>query len=112
MCLAARRGTLHREQPFLLGVPAAELVSEAGDQNELVLVRGIIDSYFEEDGDVILVDYKTDRVGQQTGESVLTERYKAQLKYYKRAIQASQKKEVKQAFLYSFTLGREIEVLL
>jgi ATP-dependent helicase/nuclease subunit A len=112
MCLAARRGALHREQPFLLGVPATEFAPEAGDEKQLVLVRGIIDSYFEEDGDVILVDYKTDRVGQQTGVRVLTERYKAQLVYYKRALQASQKKNVKQAYLYSFTLGKEIEVLL
>ena len=43
-----------------------------------VLVQGVIDAYFEEDGEIVIVDYKTDAV--QTAEE-LSRRYLEQLKY-------------------------------
>lgn len=110
MCTAARNRVLHAEQPFLLGVPAKELSQETGAEQQWILVRGIIDSYFEEDGGLVLVDYKTDQVSKEQGEAQLLMRYQAQLMYYRRALEAALKKPVKQAYLYSFALGKEIEV--
>ena len=59
---------LWREQPFVLGIDARELYPEEED-GELILVQGIIDAYFMEEEEIVLVDYKTDRVGR-TGRKV------------------------------------------
>ena len=49
MAEAARRGKLYKEQPFVLGVDASEIYP--GDRSgETILVQGIIDVFFEEEG--------------------------------------------------------------
>lgn len=72
---AEEGGRLHREQPFVLGVPAHEIRS-CWQSEELVLVQGIIDAWFEEDDGIVIVDYKTDRVRTM---QMLSERYHIQL---------------------------------
>ena len=52
----------------------------------MVLIQGIIDAYFEEDGEIIVLDYKTDRV--QT-EAELKDRYQEQLRLYTKAFDRS-----------------------
>ena len=47
------------------------------------MIQGIIDAYFEDDGELILVDYKTDRTWSS---QVLLDHYKRQLDYYERAL--------------------------
>ena len=54
-------GLLFREQPFVISRSAAE-IDESWDENERVLVQGIIDAYFMENDEIVLVDYKTDYV--------------------------------------------------
>lgn len=96
--------TLHKEQPFVMRVAA----SEAGyDSQEPVLVQGIIDAWFEEDGKLVLVDYKTDRV---ESEKELAQRYRAQMKYYALALTQATGKEVSSCILYSFFLKKEVSV--
>ena len=65
-------------------------------------MQGIIDAYFEEDGDLILVDYKTDRVRDLTE---LAAKYKIQLIYYKEALERLLHKTVREMYIYSFCLG-------
>lgn len=101
---AAKKGTLHREQQFMLGVSANEITPEL-QSKETVLVQGIIDAYFEEEGELVLVDYKTDYVEQ--GQE-LAERYRTQMMYYARALEQLTGKTVKEKIIYSFSLGREI----
>lgn len=96
---ASQNGLLHAEQPFVLG---EEL--EAG---EMMLVQGIIDTYFEEDGELVVLDYKTDRVWSA---KELVERYRVQLEYYAKALEQITGKSVKEKRIYSFALQREIEV--
>ena len=67
------------------------------------MVQGIADCVFEENGELVLVDYKTDRV--QSEEELLCE-YKNQIAFYKYAVEKSLKKPVKQAALYSFYLNK------
>ena len=50
---AARAKTLYREQPFVLGVDAKEFYPDQ-KKGEMVLIQGIIDAYFEEDGEIIV----------------------------------------------------------
>lgn len=94
------------EQPFVLGMPANIVYPERSSE-EMVLVQGIIDAYFEEDGELIVVDYKTDRV---TSLQELRERYHTQLEYYAEALQRLTGKRVKEKIIYSFALKQEIGV--
>ena len=102
---AAEAGTLHREQPFVLGVPA-DTIREDWTGEETVLVQGIIDAWFvEEDGKIVVLDYKTDRVSCM---QELAERYGVQLDYYALALQRLTGREVKERVIYSFCLGKSL----
>ena len=99
---AEEGGRLHREQPFVLGVPAHEIRS-CWQSEELVLVQGIIDAWFEEDDGIVIVDYKTDRVRTM---QTLAGRYHIQLEAYAKAVARLTGKTVKECGIYSFCLGR------
>ena len=104
MRAAARAGCLWREQPFVLGIPASEIYPEIQSE-EMILVQGIIDVCFEENGELVVLDYKTDRVCKA---EELREKYHAQLDYYAEALEQLLKKPVKEKIIYSFTLQEEI----
>ena len=106
MAAAERRGCLYREQPFVLGLPASEL-NESFPEEELVLIQGIIDVYFEEDGQIVVADYKTDRVDSALE---LAGKYRKQLDYYERALEKLTGLPVREKIIYSFALGEEIVV--
>ena len=111
MRAAALAGTLHREQPFVLGMPARQ-VNPQWESDETVLVQGIIDAWFEEeDGKTVLVDYKTDRLENEADAGqTLSDRYRVQVEIYKEALERLNGGEVRQTLLYSFSLGRAIEI--
>ena len=104
MCRAEERGMLYREQPFVLGLPASRL-GEEFPEKEQVLIQGIIDVFFEEEGKIIVADYKTDVVKSP---EELIQRYQVQLDYYGEALARLTGKEVCEKIIYSFALGREI----
>ena len=104
---AYENGTLRTEQPFVMEVPASEIREEYPCE-EKILVQGIIDAYFEEDGALVIVDYKTDWVPDRDG-SLLVKRYQKQLWYYREALERLTGKRVKQMYLYSFYLGKAME---
>lgn len=103
MRLAQSEGRLHKEQQFVVGIPARNM--GAGDSDELVIVEGIMDAWFEENGELVLMDYKTDRVDD---EGVLREHYSRQLDYYARALTQMTGKKIKEKWIYSLALEREI----
>ena len=72
-----------------------------------MLIQGIIDDYFEENGEIVLVDYKTDAV--KSGEELIR-RYETQVKYYKEALENLTDKKVKEIILYSFALNEIVVV--
>ncbi len=77
------------------------------DFPEEVLVQGISDCVFEENGKLVLVDYKTDSVKT---ENELVKLYKNQLEFYKKAVAKTLDKEISEAYLYSFALGKPVRV--
>ncbi len=105
MQVAAAKGVLHREQPFMLGLAADRLRPEF-PHAETVLIQGIIDVYWEEDGELIVLDYKTDRIGQP---QELIARYRAQLDYYGEALARITGKPVKEKLIYSFYLEQTLK---
>ena len=102
---AAVQRRLYREQPFVIQRSAAML--DDLWQEETVLVQGIIDAYFVEDGEIVLVDYKTDRV-RRGQEQKLIDLYHVQLEDYAQALERMTGKKVKEKIIYSFTLQKEI----
>lgn len=82
-------------------VPVCDI--EDTDFEDEVLVQGIADCVFEENGELVLVDYKTDRV---ENEQELLDRYKNQIGFYKDAVSKALKKPVKEAVIYSFYLNK------
>ena len=104
MISAQQRGELYREQPFVLGLPAHEL-KEQYPLDETVLIQGVIDVFFYEDGELVIADYKTDRVEQAIE---LEKRYRTQLDYYQRALEQITGAHVKERIIYSFALAQEI----
>lgn len=95
---AVNCGSVRREQPFVF-------------EYEGQLIQGIIDLYFEEDGEFVLVDYKTDRVMKgEAGEKELVRRYAIQLDYYAKALTQLTGKKVKEKIIYSFALGKGLSV--
>ncbi len=103
---AACQSRLYKEQPFVLGVDAKEIYSGETSE-EVILIQGIIDVYFEEGGELVVLDYKTDQVKRAAD---LKEKYHAQLEYYAEALEQLLGKPVKEKIIYSFTLKEEIEV--
>ncbi len=90
--------SLYREQQFVMGIE---------EKGELRLIQGIIDAFFEEDGNIILVDYKTDR---NTDEDHYRTVYMPQQEAYAKALEAAKGKPVTEIILYSTELGREIRL--
>ena len=102
MWAADRRGELYREQPFVLGV-AAQRVSSEFPQEETVLIQGIIDVFWVENGEIVLLDYKTDVIDSM---DELWNRYETQLDYYQEALGRLMCMPVKEKVLYSFYLQK------
>ena len=72
------------------------------------MIKGIIDLVYEEDGELVIVDYKSDR-GVSAEE--LRERYTMQLMIYKSALELTSGKKVKGLLLYSIELEEEIVIM-
>lgn len=103
---AARAGKLQKEKPFVMGKPAREVYPEC-DSDVLVVVQGIIDAFFEEEGELVIVDYKTDAVRSA---QELRKRYQVQMDLYQEALERITEKKVKEKLLYSFRLKEVIDV--
>lgn len=112
---AARAGKLRKEQPFVIGILYDEVygnVKTDGQEQtvpEYIMVQGIIDACFEENDELVLVDYKTDSVKRDVREE-LTKRYRTQLDYYERALRQMTGKAVSDRMIYAFTSGEAFSV--
>lgn len=106
MKIAAGNNRLFREQPFMISKSASQL-DEGWDEKERVLVQGIIDAYFLEGNQIVLVDYKTDYV-KKGEEQKLVLRYRIQLEDYAQALEQMTGRKVKEKYIYSFALRKAI----
>ena len=108
MAEAQTRGSLYREQPFVMEI-AADRLKEEYPEEERVLVQGIIDAFFYEGDSIVLVDYKTDRVRRRDG-SDLIEKYRVQLDYYAEALERVTGRKVTEKYIYSVELQKGLAV--
>lgn len=96
-----REGTLRKELPFTVGLPAGD-----GDR---IVVQGVIDACGEAEDGLWLIDYKTDWISEGE-EGLLLDRYKMQMVYYKTALEQILSKKVTHSYIFSFALGRYLEL--
>lgn len=102
---------LYREVPFTMEVECAEVfgnLPREGYEKETIVLQGIIDCYFEEEGKLVLVDYKTDYIPEGDA-SQLKEKYRTQLEYYARALKQITGKEIAGKYIYLFWNGEILE---
>ena len=105
--------TVQREAPFSMLLPASELFQNVESPDEKVLIHGIIDGYFIKDNELILFDYKTDKVSKDnTIEEIekLTARYRGQLNLYGEALANMTGLKVAHKYLYLLAANRVVEV--
>ncbi|WP_157950019.1 helicase-exonuclease AddAB subunit AddA [Vallitalea okinawensis] len=98
---------IEKEVPFVLGIDAKEIFDIIDD--DLVMIQGVIDCFFEEDNEIVLLDYKTDYVKNDISK-ILIQRYGKQMELYKMAIEKNIGKKVKEIYLYSTSLGEAISL--
>lgn len=106
----ARADRCWRELPFTVERQAGELwpaLRGAPGADEPLVIQGIADCVLEEDGALVIIDYKTDRVRDP---AELAGRYAGQLRIYRSALAETLGMPVKACLLYAFALGREVEI--
>ncbi|MEG0373249.1 MAG: 3'-5' exonuclease, partial [Enterococcus sp.] len=100
---------LHREEPFAMLLPADQLFKDYQNQDEL-LIHGIIDGYLEFDHEILLYDLKTDFYTPER-EQQLVDRYRGQLHLYKDALEKAKHKTVSSTFLIFLQGNKAIDLL-
>ncbi len=112
---------VEKEKPFYINIPAKEIYKQdientdrlrktknTQEMQENILVQGIIDLYYiNEKDELVLVDYKTDYV-EKGKEQELLQKYKKQLELYKKALEKALNRKVNKTYIYSVHLEKEI----
>lgn len=92
---------VHKEQPFYINIPAKDVVSEAENSKKNILVQGIIDLYYIDKNDnLVLIDFKTDYISQEpNAKEKILDKYKVQLEIYKTALEQALDRKVNKTAL-------------
>ena len=100
---------VYREKEFTVQVRLGDIDSsaDASVADEKILVLGKADLVFEENGGIVIVDYKTDRT--KTEDDFVTA-YQGQLKMYSLAMAQILELPVREMLIYSLELGKEIKI--
>lgn len=97
-----------REVPFVIKKNACEIINSL-NKNDVILLQGIIDCYFYEDDQVVIIDYKTDKIIDGNLMQVKQE-YSPQILSYKEAVEKITNKRVKACYLYLFDINQAVEI--
>ena len=108
----AESPAVHREQPFNL---LMEHDPDGSGQMAQVMVQVVIDCCFEEnDGQLVLGDYKTSRIRPdrepEKEKQRIADHYRVQIDIYRRALETTTGKKVKEAYLYLTDSGELVEM--
>ena len=96
-----------RETPFVIKKQANDIIKNLNEDDN-ILIQGIIDCYFYEVDDIVVIDYKTDVVNNNI--DVLKRQYKTQILAYKEALEKLTNKVVKECYLYLFDNNMQIKI--
>lgn len=98
---------VYKEKQFLMQENYNKLIKNS-DNNTRVIIQGIIDLVAVTDDGAYLIDYKTNRTNS---EEKLIDEYRLQLEIYKLAFEKATNIPIKRKFLYSFYMGKLIEII-
>lgn len=105
-----KQGILRREFKFSVLAPAAHFYEQAtAHPQEQVLLQGVVDCLVETKEGFLLIDFKTDQIGQGQIQARV-QAYRAQLAAYAYAVEHIFEKRVIKKYLYFFALDKSIEV--
>ncbi len=92
---------VHKEQPFYINIPAKDVVSEAENSKKNILVQGIIDLYYIDKNDnLVLIDFKTDYISNEpNAKEKILDKYRVQLEIYKTALEQALGRKVNKTAL-------------
>ena len=92
---------IYRETPFNLVKKAEEVLPNLDSSwEEEILIQGVIDCFFQEGEDFVLIDYKTDYYYNEESKNDLINRYRYQIELYREALEKIRGRRVKEAYLY------------
>lgn len=100
---------IYREQPFNMVCPVEKLLPGYTGQQEQLLVQGIIDLYFLEGQEAVLLDYKTDYLTPMNRQERI-DLYAKQLEQYKLAIEQIEGIRVKESYLIFITAAEAVKI--
>lgn len=103
---------IKREIPFVMRLKVSEVYRELPEdscKDEIIVLQGAMDCYFEEEDGLVIVDYKTDYVTDKNID-IVVEKYKNQIKYYAEALRKITDKIVKEQYLYLFYNGSIVKI--
>lgn len=104
----AHSDKVYREFKFNIEIPAADLYKGIPEDTEdTVILQGMSDLVFEKNGLCYVLDYKTDRVADETA---LIRRYSEQVAIYGNAVEQIMGKKIGGRYLYSFYLNKTISL--
>lgn len=98
---------VYKEYRFTIEVNANVVDPEITANDKKVILQGAVDLAFVEDGELVIVDYKTDRVKSL---KTLRDMYHNQLEIYKDAMEQCTDYKVKQCLIYSVQLSEYISI--
>lgn len=99
---------VHREFRFSLLCPANDYFNAREDEE--ILLQGVVDCCLEEDGKLVIIDYKTDSLRSRAQLEERRELYAGQVKAYSRALSRIFGMEVKETVLYFLSIGEMVTV--
>lgn len=102
---------VYRELPFFTHISSTKINSELEEDiygKEKLRLQGVIDCFFEEKDGIVLLDYKTDYVGDNGIEEIL-KKYKIQIDLYSDTLEKITGKRVKEKYLYLFYSDEEVK---
>ncbi|MGP3641402.1 helicase-exonuclease AddAB subunit AddA [Lentilactobacillus hilgardii] len=101
----------HREAPFSLLMKARDVFKDFQDNDEqTILIHGIIDGYVVTDEAVYLFDYKTDHITPKTTISDIIDRYRGQLELYGLALSKILGRPITHKYLYLLSANQAVQV--
>lgn len=98
---------VYKEYAFTAAVPLGEMEPDVKSGDEVIIIEGVADCAFVENGELIIIDFKTDRASDG---AELAEKYREQLSVYRRCLAEVIGLPVKQTLIYSFRLNETVEI--
>lgn len=98
---------IKREFKFSILRPAKKYFQDGGDDD--ILIQGVVDCFFEENGEIVIVDFKTDNVNEKTI-GARARQYAPQLEAYADALEGITGKRVKERIVYFMAMSKAVTV--